>query len=85
MLIDAAVTNSYILYKRAGASKRKAKLSHVAFQEEIIKALLLRPGAILRKRRSRHPHKAAVKMWWFHFRRKLLAESAFLGTTPLFP
>jgi Transposase IS4 len=60
MLIDAAVTNSYILYKHSDASKTGKKLTHVEFQQEIAKALLRGPGAILRKRLPRHPLKAAV-------------------------
>ena len=47
LLIDAAVTNAYILYK-LGSTKKK--LSHVQFQEEIIQSLLRGPRAILRQR-----------------------------------
>jgi Transposase IS4 len=52
-LLDAAVTNSYILYKIGATGKKK--LSHVEFQEEIARSLLRGPGAILRQRPPRHP------------------------------
>jgi hypothetical protein len=52
-LLDAAVTNSYILYKIDATGKKK--LSHVEFQEEIARSLLRGPGAILRQRPPRHP------------------------------
>jgi hypothetical protein len=51
-LLDAAVTNSYILYKIGVQDKKK--LSHVEFQEEITRNLLRGPGAILRQRPARH-------------------------------
>jgi hypothetical protein len=47
LLVDVAITNSYILYKEGVPSK---KLSHVEFQEEIARGLLRGPGAILRER-----------------------------------
>ncbi len=50
LLLDAAVTNAYILYK-LGA--RTAKLSHAEFQEQIARGLLQAPGAILRHRRPK--------------------------------
>jgi hypothetical protein len=53
-LINAAVTNSYNLYKIGYISKEK--LSHAEFQEEIARDLLRGPGAILRQRRPRPPH-----------------------------
>jgi hypothetical protein len=52
-LLDAAVTNSYILYKIGVTGKKK--LSHVKFQEEIAQSLLRGPAAILRQRPPRHP------------------------------
>jgi hypothetical protein len=54
LLIDAAVTNSYILYKLG--FKGLKKLTHVDFQEEIARSLLRDPGAILRQRRPRPPN-----------------------------
>jgi len=48
LLLDAAVTNAYILYKQ---SVKNNKLSHAEFQEEIAIGLLRTPGAILRRRR----------------------------------
>jgi Transposase IS4 len=56
-LLDAAITNSYILYKLG--AKGKKKLSHVKFQEQIARSLLRGPGAILRQRRPRPP-KASI-------------------------
>lgn len=50
LLIDAAVTNSYILYKLM-KSTDKTKLTHAEFQEAIARDLLQDPGAILRQRR----------------------------------
>ncbi len=52
LLIDAAVTNVYILYK-LGSKDRK--LSHAQFQKEIAQSLLRGPGAILRQRPPRPP------------------------------
>jgi Transposase IS4 len=52
-LLDAAVTNSYILYKTG--AKDKKKLSYIEFQEEIARSLLRGPGAILRQRLPRPP------------------------------
>jgi Transposase IS4 len=52
LLIDAAITNSYILYKEGVSGK---KLSHVEFQTEIAFALLRGSDAILRQRLPRHP------------------------------
>ena len=52
LLLDAAVTNSYILYKLGISGKQ---LSHVNFQEQIARELLRGPGAILRQRIPRHP------------------------------
>jgi Transposase IS4 len=54
LLIDAAVTNSYILYKLG--FKGLKKLTHVDFQEEIARSLLRDAGAILRQRRPRPPN-----------------------------
>jgi hypothetical protein len=48
LLIDAAVTNSYILYKQGIGGK--TRLSRVKFQEEIARRLLRGPRAILRQR-----------------------------------
>jgi len=50
LLIDAAVTNSYILYKLAYIGEIQNRLSHAAFQEEIARHLLNNPGAVLRRR-----------------------------------
>lgn len=47
-LLDAAVTNAYILYK-LGTEGRK--LSHADFQQAIALDLLRTPGAVLRRRR----------------------------------
>jgi hypothetical protein len=60
MLIDAAVTNSYILCKQAGVKDGKKMLTHVAFQEALAKSLLRGPGAILRKRRPRPPKSVSL-------------------------
>jgi hypothetical protein len=64
-LLDAAVMNSYIVYKIGVQDKKK--LSYVEFQEEIARNLLRGPGAILRQRPARHfkassnPHTKTVR------------------------
>ena len=65
-LIDAAVTNAYILYELANEDREDRNgrriqiLSHAEFQEEIAKNLLRGPGAILRQRRPRPPQKSSA-------------------------
>ena len=65
-LIDAAVTNAYILYELANEGRKNRNgrrikiLSHAEFQEEIAKNLLRGPGAILRQRRPRPPLKSCA-------------------------
>jgi hypothetical protein len=53
LLVDAAITNSYILYKQGITDN---KLSHIEFQTEIAFALLRRSDAILQQRLPRHPN-----------------------------
>jgi hypothetical protein len=52
LLIDAAITNSCILYKEGVSGK---KLSHVEFQTEIAFGLLRGADTFLRERLPRHP------------------------------
>jgi Transposase IS4 len=55
-LVDAAVTNSYLLYKLLQKQQGNEKpLSHVAFQTEIALKLLRQATAILRKRSTHRP------------------------------
>jgi hypothetical protein len=55
LLIDAAITNSYILYKLFKGPNKRNRLTHVQFQESVARGLLRGPGAILRRRQPRHP------------------------------
>ncbi|KAF7511383.1 hypothetical protein GJ744_004572 [Endocarpon pusillum] len=59
LLIDAVVTNAYILYK---LGKKGRKLSHAQFQEEIAQALLRGPGAVLRRRQQPRPPQAIYNL-----------------------
>jgi Transposase IS4 len=55
-ILNAAITNSYVLYKEhiQKAQKRVKMLSHAEFQEKIALDLLSQPEAVLRRRQLAH-------------------------------
>jgi hypothetical protein len=55
-ILNAAITNSYVLYKEhiQKVQKRVKMLSHAEFQEKIALDLLSQPGAVLRRRQLAH-------------------------------